>query len=541
LRETVEFDVLYIGCGISSLSSALHLSRLLKKEGINFSIAILEKAYEPGGHTISGAVIKPEVIYELFPLFSYEEVPLMTPVKEDRLYFLTSKRAINIPILPPQFNNKGNYIISINQLVKWMVKVLEKEGVEIFYGFPAQEIIYENNKVVGVVAGEKGINKKNEKKTNYDPGVNIKSKVTVFAEGSYGFLTTQLIKKLNLNKGRNPQNYATGVKELWKVHPSKHKEGLVIHTFGYPLTDVHAGGFIYHLKDNLVSIGYVISLNYKNPYYNAHEELQKLKMHPFISNMLEGEILGYGAKTIPEGGYFSLPKYYGDGFLIIGDAAGFLSSIELKGIHLAMKSGMLAAETILHAIKNNDFSQNTLSKFYHLVEESIIKKSLWKSRNFHQGFKNGLILGILHTAIQTITGGRDILSRMPSIEDYLTMKKIKKKKIKEKISFDSKLTFDKLTSVYYSQTSHEEDQPCHIVISDTNICNTKCKEEYGNPCQYFCPANVYEMVYDETLKKEVIKLNPANCLHCKTCEIKDPYKLIFWKIPEGKGPNYSNL
>ena len=367
------------------------------------------------------------------------------------------------------------------------------------------------------------------------------AKVTVLAEGPRGSLTKQLVEKYKLDN-INPQIYSIGIKELWDVQPGRIQPGYVAHTLGWPVsTDMYGGGWIYGLSNNRVSIGLVIGLEYSDPQFDPHEAFQKWKTHPFIKKILEGgKLVRYGAKTIPAGGWYSMPRNYVDGGLIIGDSGSFLDSQRLKGIHMAIKSGMLAAETIFDALKTGDASAKTLSTFPKKVDQSYIKKELWAVRNFHQSFKYGLYGGLFHTGLQFVTGGRGLIDPMRAHAGHEAYKKINGRPVPERFKGDGKLTFDRLTDVYHSGTRHEEDQPCHLVVHDLNVCATKCVVEYGNPCQYFCPAAVYEMAKEKDGVK--LKINAANCVHCKTCDIADPYQIIDWVVPEGGGgPNYEGM
>jgi len=424
--------------------------------------------------------------------------------------------------------------------------------IDVFPEFPASRILIEDGRVVGVRTADKGIDKNGEAKGNFEPGVDIKARVTILAEGPRGTVTKQLCEELDLYKGKNPQVYAVGVKEIWEVPEGRINPGDVIHTMGFPLdSDTFGGAFIYGMKDGLVDIGLVVGLDYKNPTLDPHNEFQRLKLHPSIKALLEGgKMVAAGAKAIPEGGYFSMPKLYGDGFMIIGDSASFLNGARLKGIHLAMKSGMLAAEAAFEALKADDFSEKTLAEYDRRFEASWAKKELWKDRNFHQGFENGLVAGIVNAGLGILTGGRGfgLFNRLEAHAGHERMSRIQSFFGTEhphppgKVKFDNSYTFDKVTDVYYGGVTHEENQPAHLLIRDTEICVTKCTEEYGNPCQHFCPAAVYEPKETEDGRGKVPFLNFTNCFHCKTCDIMDPYQIITWTTPEGGGgPNYQKL
>lgn len=563
-REVMEVDVLFVGGGVASLSGALHLAKLIKrhnqmveKEGKGeplqeVMIAILEKGAYVGAHSISGAVIDPVSIRELVPDFQEKGAPIEGEVKGEEVCFLTKTGRIKAPFIPPPLNNHGNYVISLSKLVEWLDELVEGEGIDVFPGFSATEVLYENGKVVGVRTGDKGIGPDGEKKPNYEPGIDLKAKITVFGDGSRGNLTKELIKRFNLDNGRNPQSYVVGVKEVWEIPEGRIEPGYVIHTMGYPhKSETYGGGFIYGMKDNHVSVGLLTGLDYKDPHLDPHMEFQKFKSHPFVAELLkDGKIVQYGAKTVPVGGYFAIPKLTFDGGLIIGDAGGLFISQKIKGVHVAMKSGMLAAEAILDALVKNDYSDSALSQYEKSIFESPVGKELYKSRNFHQTFKKGLWSALIRSGIQYLLGGRIIKSRLDSEPDHVSLKKVKDyyrtdnptDEQRRIIKFDGKFTFDKETDVYYSGTTHEEQQPPHLKIADLNICYTKCKEQYQNPCQRFCPANVYEIEVDEETGEQKMKLNFSNCLHCKTCDIKDPYEQINWVPPEGGGgPKYTRM
>lgn len=544
----INFDILFIGAGIASISAAYYLKKLINQYNQenqnklnNITIGVFEKSKAIGDHILSGAVLEPKILDEFIPAWESSNIPIKIKVSQDNIYFLNSKGQIPFPIIPRGMNNHGNYIISLSELVKWLSNECEKMGIEIYTSEPIKELIYsKEGKVIGVKTGEKSLDKENKKKVNFSPGAEIGIKILVAGEGSYGFITKKLINKFNLNQNCNPQNYVTGIKELWEIKGEFFSSGLVLHTFGYPLDfKTFGGGFVYHLKDNLTALGLAIGLNYENPKLNLQEELQKFKTHPLINKILsKAKLIEYGAKTISEGGYYTTGKLSGEGFILIGEGAGLLNSQKLKGIHLAIKSGMLAAETIFEALKLNNFSLNQLSKYDQKIKESWIFKELHLVRNFHQGFQKGLIPGMIHTGLQMFSGGRGLINKFKIQEDYRHLKKISEYSSKNKEFIpDGKITFDRLTEIYFSGVKHEEDQPCHLKIKDLNICRELCFKEYGNPCTLFCPARVYEFE-----DKEGLIINPSNCLHCKTCEIKDPYNIIEWTPPEGGGgPNYKNM
>jgi len=551
-RETLEADVLIVGAGPAGLACALHLSRLIEQHNSagrtpqlsSDNVYVLEKARELGAHQLSGAIMDPCALRELVPDFE-KSAPLDTPVTGDAVYFFTGSREWKLPITPPPFKNHGNYVISLSKLVKWLGGLVEKAGVNVFTQFAGASLIYEGNRVAGVITGDKGVDKNGKPKDNFTPGYELRSKITVLAEGPRGSLTKELVNHLHLH-GVNPQSYGIGIKELWDVQPGKIETGFVAHTAGWPLdSDKYGGGWIYGMRDNRVSLGMVIALEYKDSLFDPHEAFQKFKTHPYIRQILEGgKLVRYGAKAVPYGGWYSMPRNYFDGGLIIGDSASLLNSQRLKGIHTAIKSGMLAAETIYEALAAGDTSSKTLSAFQKKIEASWIKPELWAVRNFHQGFHKGMWRGVINAGLQFITGGRGLVDPMRARAGYEDFKKLDRplELVDQSTRFkgDGTLTFDRLTDVYHSGTRHEEDQPCHLVVADLNICADRCVREYGNPCQYYCPAAVYEMVLEKG--KPRLKINASNCVHCKTCDIADPYQIVNWIPPEGGGgPNYEGM
>ena len=551
-REQLEADVLIIGAGPGGLSCALHLASLIEKHNeakkspslSAENIYVLEKGREIGAHQLSGAIMDPRGLRELVPDFE-KTAPLDTPVTGDAAYYFTESSSYRLPITPPPLQNHGNYVVSLNKLVKWLGGLVEKKGVNLFTQFAGRELLYEKNGIAGVLTEDKGVDKNGKPKDNFTPGYELRAKVTVLAEGPRGSLTKELVNKLKLD-GLNPQVYGLGIKELWDVQPGKIDTGYVAHTLGWPLSsDLYGGGWVYGLQNNRVSLGMVVALEYHDPLFDPHEAFQKYKTHPFVKNILEGgKLIRYGAKTVPYGGWYSMPRSYVDGGLIIGDSASLLNSQRLKGIHTAIKSGMLAAETIYEALCAGDTSAKTLSAYPQKIEASWIKKELWEVRNFHQAFHGGLYSGLVQAGLQFVTGGRGLSDPMRSEPGYEEYTKLNRSRtlVDQSTRFkgDGKLTFDRLTDVYHSGTRHEEDQPCHLVVLEPNICGDRCVREYGNPCQYFCPAAVYEMVTEKGEPK--LKINASNCVHCKTCDIADPYQIINWVPPEGGGgPNYEGM
>jgi len=556
----MEADVVIIGGGPAGMACALRLSQLIDQHNASHSdapltkdnIYVLEKSREVGQHCLSGALLDPRSMLELLPGFE-KEAPLDAEVSREAVYYLTKNSKFKLPITPPPLRDHGNYVISLNRFVKWMGEKVEAAGITVFTGFAGSELLLDGERVVGVRTDDKGVDKQNQPKANFEPGYDLKAKVVVLAEGPRGSLTKQLIERFHLDRDRNPQVYGVGVKELWEVPAGRIAPGEVIYTLGYPLTTKEYGGaWIYGSPNNIVSLGFVTGLDYPDPRLDPQRVLQQFKRHPFIAALLDGgKMIRYGAKSLPYGGWWAVPPLAGDGWLILGDSAGLLNSQRLKGIHLAIKSGMLAAETAFDSMVKNDYSAAALSTYQARVQSSWIKAELWKVRNFHQGFEHGFWAGLIHAGLQQVSGGRGLYARYTGQPGYKRMARLSDlpadggadAHLIGPAKGDGKLTFDKLTDLYHSGTRHEEDQPSHLIIHDTNLCSERCIVEFGSPCQNFCPANVYEMVDDSTAPNgKRISLNPSNCVHCKTCDIMDPYQIITWVPPEGGGgPNYDGM
>lgn len=544
-RETLEVDVLYVGAGVASLASAITLKRKLKSAGKDATVLVLEKAAEIGFHQLSGAVMDLRALRELEPEFDTKGFPHDGEVVDDEIRYFTKNgsKAFRGMFVPPPFRNHGNRIVSLYKVVLWLKDLAEKEGVDVYPGFPADSLLEENGKITGVRMRDMGIDKHGGQKATFAPGMDVRAKVTIFGEGPRGSLTKKLIADKKLDAHKNPMTYGTGFKEIWEI--KKDIKGKVSHSLGYPLMEggQYGGGWVYGLPDNKVSIGFVIGLNYRDPRFDPHAAFNKWKSHPYMKDLLQGgTLVRYGAKTVPYGGYFAMPKMWGDGFLIIGDSAGFLNSARLKGIHLCMKSGMLAAEALSVAIEKDDFGDRQLSLYNELFEKSWAREELYEVRNFHQAFEGNFWWGFFKAGMITLSKGKLFGGRAGSHADHEHYKKLARgedgQTASNAVPIDDTITFDKLKGAYFSGTIHDEDQPSHLKILDPSLCATKCTEEYGNPCQRFCPAYVYE--WDSEKKK--VNINASNCVHCKTCDIADPYQTIDWTVPEGGGgPKYVEM
>lgn len=562
-RDTMDVDVLIVGGGVAGLSAALHLKnqidrynedieagRKVGKAIIDPMIVVLEKASEVGAHSLSGAVLNPSALKELLPNFKELGCPIETEVKKDAVYYLGEDFSFKLPIVPPPFHNEGHYIISLSQFNRWLGQQCEEAGINIFPGFAAVEAIYEGDQIVGIRTGDKGRDKYGKPKPNFEPGLILKSKLTVFAEGTRGSLFKSVQKKLNLRSGKHPEIFEEGVKEIIQMPQGTVEAGQVIHTLGFPLSKSIGGTFIYTLPEDKIILGLVAYLDTEDPLLDPHRELQKLKTHPFISNLIQGgQVISYGGKTLPAGGWYSMPKLYGHGFVVCGDSASMVDVQKLKGIHLAMKSGMLAAESLLKALIQEDYSEQQLKSYDEAIQNSYVKTELYRVRNFHQALSQGMLTGLPLIGLQELTGGRGLIDPMPLTEqDFETTSSVvdvwggdgvfhPKNQLPKP---DGKLFFDKLGSVYLTGTTHDEDSPNHLLLQNGDICRTECEKKYKSPCTHFCPASVYEMVPSPKYPGQLdLQINYTNCIHCKTCDIKCPFENIDWTPPEGGGgPKY---
>ncbi|GER01336.1 electron-transferring-flavoprotein dehydrogenase [Iodidimonas gelatinilytica] len=549
-REAMEFDVVIVGAGPAGLAAAIRLRQLAEKEGRDVSVCVLEKGSEVGAHILSGAVVDPVGLDELIPDWRDKDCPMSTPVSANHHWFLGESKKIDMPhfLLPPLMNNKGCYTGSLGNMCRWLAEQAEALGVEVYPGFAVSEVLYdENGAVRGVATGDMGIAKDGSKKASYEPGMELHAKYTFFAEGVRGSLTKGLFEKFNLRDGVDPQTFAIGIKELWEIDPAKHQPGTVIHTQGWPLTDVAGGGFIYHQENNQLAIGFVVALDYANPHLYPFEEMQRWKTHPAIRALLEGgRRISYGARAINEGGLQSVPKLVFPGGALIGCSAGFVNVPRIKGSHTAIKTGMLAAEAAFAALGEGREGKDELSAYPEAVRASWVWDELKQVRNARPALaKFGITLGTLYSGLDLWLNSLKLGFLVPwTFKNHADHSAIRPAKECEKITYpkpDGVITFDRLSSVFLSNTNHEEDQPSHLQLKDPEVPIKINLPIYDAPEQRYCPAGVYEIVGREEGKPK-LQINAQNCVHCKTCDIKDPTQNINWVVPEGGGgPNYPNM
>ena len=540
----MEYDVVIVGAGPSGLSTAIRLRQIARETGADLSVCVIEKGSEVGAHILSGAVLEPRAIDELIPNWQALGAPLHTPVNEDRFLFLTQKRSFRMP-LPPQARNHGNHIISLANFCRWLAEQAEALGVEIYPGFAAAEVLYgEDGSVRGVATGDMGVGRDGKATPAHVPGIELRARQTIFAEGCRGSLTKSLFDRFALRDGADPQTYAIGMKELWEVDPAVHSQGLVIHTIGWPVDSMTYGGsFVYHLEDNQIAVGYVVGLDYQNPHLSPFDEFQRFKTHPAIQPFFKGgRRVAYGARALNEGGFQSIPKLTFPGGLIVGCGAGFLNVPKIKGTHNAMKSGMLAAEAVADHLATAAGDGAEATGYPERLKGSWIWEELYRVRNIRPGFRAGLWFGLLNAAIDTYV----MRGRAPwTLRHHPDHESLRLAAHCEQIDYpkpDGETSFDKLTSVFVSNTNHEENQPVHLTLRDPQVPVHFNLEYYDAPEQRYCPAGVYEIVYNDEGENPALQINAQNCVHCKTCDIKDMTQNINWVVPEGAGgPNYPNM
>ena len=541
-RESMEYDVVVVGAGPSGLAAAIRLKQLAAEKGREVSVCVLEKGSEVGAHILSGAVLEPRALEELFPDWQARDAPLITPAQKDRFLFLTARSAWRLPT-PPQMHNTGNYIISLGNLCRWFASQAEALGVEIYAGFAAAEVLHsEDGSVRGVATGDLGIGHDGRPTDRYQAGMELHARQTIFAEGCRGSLTKRLFERFDLRAGIDPQTYGIGIKELWEVQATRHQPGLVVHTVGWPLTPgTYGGSFVYHLEDNQVAVGFVIGLDYRNPYLSPFEEFQRFKTHPAIRPTFEqARRISYGARALSEGGFQSIPKLSFPGGLLVGDAAGFLNVPKIKGTHTAMKSGMIAAEAVFEHLASGSGAE--VSGYPERLRRSWVHEELYRVRNIRPSFRWGLFGAIAYSALDTyVLRGRAPWT-LRNHADHTQLRKVSESSPIHYPKPDGTVSFDRLSSVFISNTNHEEDQLSHLRLKDPSVPIHVNLELYDAPEQRYCPAGVYEIVRDAGGHNPRLQINAQNCVHCKTCDIKDPTQNIDWVVPEGGGgPNYPNM
>ncbi len=541
-RESMEYDVVIVGAGPAGLAAAIRLKQLSAEHGHDVSVCIVEKGSEVGAHILSGAVLEPRALDELIPDWKDRGAPLRTLATTDRFLYLTRRRALRLPT-PPQMHNQGNYIISLGNLCRWLGEQAEALAVEIYPGFAAAQVLYsDDGRVRGVATGDMGVGRDGQPTANYQAGVELHARYTLFAEGCRGSLTKTLFERFKLRDGVDPQTYGIGLKELWQVDPAKHHAGLIVHTVGWPLdARTYGGSFIYHLEDNQIAVGFVIGLDYQNPYLSPYDEFQRFKTHPSIRPAFAGgKRISYGARALSEGGLQSIPSLTFPGGALIGDCAGFLNVPKIKGTHTAMKSGMSAAEAAFDALRSGSGAE--LSDYPRRLKQSWVWDELCRVRNIRPAFRWGLYPAFAYAALDTYVLRGHAPWTLHHHPDHSALKKAAQCRPINYPKYDGEVTFDKLSSVYLSNTSHEENQPAHLQLKDPAVAIEVNLKQYDAPEQRYCPAGVYEIVRDDNGSNPRLQINAANCVHCKTCDIKDPTQNINWVVPEGGGgPNYPNM
>ncbi len=543
-REVIETDILCVGAGVANLSATLRLLKWCRAATGEFqeppTVLILEKGRRPGAHALSGAVLDPEPLGDLLTPEEIQALPVKSTVREEAFYYLAPRHALRVPWVPGPMRSKGFPMVSLSELTAYMAALCEQHGAEVYGDFPVVELLEENGRIVGARAGDKGLDREGKPKSNHELGPDIRARVVLLGEGACGYVSQQLMERHGLAKHANPQAYALGIKELYEV-PPRQDAGRILHTFGHPLDSrTYGGGFLYVLDATHIAIGLITALDYRDPGLNPHVRFRRYKAHPLIRPFLEGgKVIGYGAKVLPEGGYFSVPELATDGALLLGDAAGFVNSVRLKGLHIAMDSGIAAGDTLFECWKHNDFSKKALEEYPRALHERSGWKQLWRKRNVRASFDYGTLPGMLATGLAIFTGGFLPLGRLHRRNDHEGLRPSKRKpdEAPRPAPHEADSQLDIVSDLYLSGTRHEEDQPCHLIIRDRTLCR-QCITLYGAPCTRFCPAEVYKLPEGA----QDITIEPGNCLHCKTCRIKDPFQNIQWTPPEGGGgPGYTNL